>query len=142
MNKLKLMRLTLIIIKNFWHNHILKSEAIMKKCYLLFFILSCFFHLSTNGVAQDQTVGLFVNDSAAYKGYTLFAPKDATTTYLIDMNGLLVHKWGSDYKPSQIAYLQENGHLIRAANISSGSQKGGGFQELTRFAGRRSYSDF
>ena len=37
--------------------------------------------------ATQQTVGLFVNDARAWDGYTLFAPKHYTATYLIDNAG-------------------------------------------------------
>ena len=37
--------------------------------------------------ATQQTVGLFVNDAHAWEGYTLFAPKHYTATYLIDNAG-------------------------------------------------------
>jgi len=41
------------------------------------------------GQGQEQTVGLFLNTSAA-PGYTLFAPMSYNVTYLIDNNGELV----------------------------------------------------
>src|SRR5437868_4783951 len=40
--------------------------------------------------------GLAVNDPRAFQGYTLFGPFDSTTTYLIDMQGRVVHTWESD----------------------------------------------
>lgn len=65
---------------------------------------------------QTQTVGLFLHDSTqTFRGYTLFAPVRSRTTYLIDNNGQLVHKWLSAYTPGQMAYLLENGQLLRAA---------------------------
>ncbi len=81
--------------------------------------------------AQEQTVGLFINDPLAFDGYTLFSPNAAKTTYLIDMEGKLVHQWNHDYTPSQTVYLLENGHLLRATSIPSGSSTlAGGFQEI------------
>ena len=38
------------------------------------------------GQGQEQTVGLFLNTSAAAPGYTLFAPMSYNVTYLIDNN--------------------------------------------------------
>ena len=76
------------------------------KCLISIFIFSLIF-------SQDQTVGLFINDSASYVGYTLFSPLFSTSTYLIDNNGLLVHEWESDYSPAMTAYLLENGNLIK-----------------------------
>lgn len=98
--------------------------------HILSFLL-IFSIINNNGIAQEQTVGIFVNDSAAFKGYTLFVPNNSTTTYLIDMNGLLVHQWESEYTPTQTAYLLGNGNLLRSAHISPGGNLGGGFQEIT-----------
>ena len=67
--------------------------------------------------AQEQTVGLFLNDSTSFEGYTLFAPMQFTTTYLIDNNGMIVNKWESDYLPGLAAYLCENGSLLRTGNL-------------------------
>lgn len=74
-------------------------------------VLSVFVSLQ----AQEQTVGLFLNDSSAYDGYTLFAPLDYTTTYLIDNSGLLIHSWENSYRPCNPVYLLENGNLLRPA---------------------------
>lgn len=93
-------------------------------------VLFIFYIITYKGMAQGQTVGLFINDSAAFNGYTLFAPNNSTTTYLIDMNGLLIHQWESAYTPTQTAYLLENGNLLRSAHISDGGNLSGGFQEI------------
>ncbi len=58
-------------------------------------------------------VGLLLNDSRAFQGYTLIAPMFSKTTYLIDMQGKVVRTWESDYTPGVSAYLLENGHLLR-----------------------------
>ncbi len=102
--------------------------AVLTRGILSFLLIFSF--INNNGIAQEQTVGIFVNDSAAFKGYTLFAPNNSTTTYLINMNGLLVHQWESEYTPTQTAYLLENGNLLRTAHISAGGNLGGGFQEI------------
>ena len=97
------------------------------KChkYLTFiFIFSIIF-------TQDQTVGLFINDSTSYLGYTLFTPLFSNSTYLIDNNGLLVHEWESDYHPAMTAYLLENGNLIRTASFIEERVHLGGFEEFT-----------
>jgi hypothetical protein len=69
--------------------------------------------------------GLIQNSPKAFKGYTLFAPIASKTTYLIDMEGRVVHKWESDYPPGQSAYLLENGHLLRTASSRGGRGRGG-----------------
>ncbi len=83
---------------------------------------------------QTQTVGLFVNDSRAWDGYTLVAPKHYGSTYLINNKGRVVHTWsGSRYEPGQAVYLLENGHLLRPCMIkgplSSGGGEGGKIEE-------------
>ena len=46
-------------------------------------------------------VGLLLNDSRAFQGYTLIAPMFSKTTYLIDMQGKVVRTWESDYTPGR-----------------------------------------
>ncbi len=83
-------------------------------------------------LSSGQTVGLAVNDEKAFEGYTLFAPNFSKITYLIDMEGKVVHTWESDYWPGQSAYLLENGNLLRTAHLSDagGGPSGGGIQEI------------
>jgi len=78
-------------------------------------------------VQTDQTVGLFVYDEElSYDGYTLFAPKHNTNTYLIDNYGRVVHSWtASTYEPGQSVYLKENGNLVRSCFTHAGSMGGG-----------------
>jgi hypothetical protein len=91
--------------------------------------------LNVTGFAQTRTVGLFVNDtSKTYKGYTLFAPKQNTMTYLVNNEGRIVHQWtASKYPPGQSVYLLENGHLLRTCmtkgKLSSGGGEGGRIEE-------------
>ncbi len=85
-------------------------------------------------VNTGNTVGLILDDSRAWPGYTLFAPKHYGSTYLINNQGQVVHTWtGSQYEPGQSAYLLENGHLMRAAMtkgpLSTGGGEGGRIEE-------------
>ncbi len=73
-----------------------------------------------------QTVGLFLNTPKAFAGYTLFAPKHNTVTYLMDNQGRVVHQWKSAYEPGQSAYLLPNGHLLRAGMVRVQGGTGGG----------------
>ncbi|MCB1127551.1 MAG: hypothetical protein KDM81_13745, partial [Verrucomicrobiae bacterium] len=73
-----------------------------------------------------QTVGLFLNTPKACPGYTLFAPKHNTVTYLMDNEGHVVHQWKSAYEPGQSAYLLPNGHLLRAGMLRVQGGTGGG----------------
>ncbi len=74
----------------------------------------------------DQTVGLILNTTNAYPGYTLIAPMHHTNTYLINNQGQYVHMWNSTYEPGRAAYLMENGHLFRACMVTSGGPSTGG----------------
>src|SRR5215471_9939407 len=59
-------------------------------------------------------LGLNLNNAEkTCQGYTLMAPANTTTTYLIDMEGRVVKTWQSDCKPGHSAYLLENGNLLR-----------------------------
>lgn len=85
-------------------------------------------------VTVTQPVGLILNTSQAFNGYTLFAPKHNTATYLIDNTGQVVHAWtASQYEPGQSVYLLENGHLLRACmtkgRLSTGGGEGGRIEE-------------
>ena len=74
----------------------------------------------------SQTVGLIINTTNAYPGYTLMAPMHHTNTYLINNAGQYVHMWTSTYEPGRAAYLMENGHMFRACMITSGGPSTGG----------------
>jgi Arylsulfotransferase (ASST) len=87
--------------------------------------------------APEKKPALAVNDPRAYQGYTLVAPLQSTKTYLIDTQGRVVRTWESRYTAGQDAYLLENGHLLRAANLGeneayfAGASQGGRIQEFT-----------
>lgn len=86
----------------------------------------------------QQTVGLFLNDSLAFNGYTLIVPRNYNVTYLIDNCGEVVKTWTSNYEPGLSAYLLENGNLLRTARIPSdfaGSGGTGGRIEMFDWAG-------
>jgi hypothetical protein len=78
--------------------------------------------------SQTRSVGLFLNDTTkAFKGYTLFAPKQNTMTYLIDNDGRKINEWSaSEYPPGQSVYLLENGHLLRTCMVKGQLGTGGG----------------
>ena len=76
---------------------------------------------------SQQTVGLFLNNPAlSSPGYTLFSPIRYSTTYLIDMQGRLVHSWPATQTPGLSAYVYADGHLLRTANTGSASFATGG----------------
>lgn len=85
--------------------------------------------------AQTRTMGLFLNDTTlAFKGYTLFAPKQNSMTYLINNEGRKINEWNaSTYPPGQSVYLEENGHLLRTCmtpgQLGTGGGEGGRVEE-------------
>jgi phosphatidylethanolamine-binding protein (PEBP) family uncharacterized protein len=81
---------------------------------------------SSAPVPGGHTVGLFKNDPRACPGYTLFAPKHHTVTYLMDNEGRAVHSWKSQYEPGQSVYLLENGHLLHCCFTKNRGFTGGG----------------
>lgn len=83
-----------------------------------------------------EGVGLVRNDPGAYQGYTLLSPLQSRTTFLIDMNGSVVNSWETDSTPSSLAYLLENGNLLRAgaqANSPFGGGVAGGGGRIQEF---------
>lgn len=88
-------------------------------------------------IAVSQFLGRLVNLPRAFPGYTLVAPLLSTNTFLVDMRGGIVRVWESDYTAGQIAYLLENGHLLRAGQLHreerliAGPAAGGHLQEFT-----------
>lgn len=87
-------------------------------------------------LADRADRGLVKNTAAACPGYTLFAPLQSGKTYLIDLEGKVVHTWTSEYGPGNAAYLRDNGNLVRCARepdnpVFQGGGQGGRIQELT-----------
>ncbi len=64
-------------------------------------------------------LGLILNDPKAFRGYTVLNPMNKKTTYLIDMEGRVVHSWESEHNSMHAAYLLENGHLFRLAQLGA-----------------------
>jgi len=73
---------------------------------------------ATSVYAYEALVGptgvLYYDKGKTYDGYTLFAPNVSQKTYLIDMEGNLVHKWNTTTYPGLYAELLPNGNLLRA----------------------------
>ncbi len=83
----------------------------------------------------SQTVGVFVNQPAAFDGYTLLAPSLSETTYLVDNQGRMVNSWLSKYQPMTSYLITEitqpgtrlkNGDMIRAARLPVTSMNAAG----------------
>ena len=74
----------------------------------------------------DRTLGLFANESDSFNGYTLFAPVSNETTYLINNCGYEINSWESTHKAGMMAYLLEDGCIMRSGRSSSKVFQGGG----------------
>ena len=70
--------------------------------------------------------GLVRSGPGAFQGYTLLAPLNSRTTYLLDMQGEVVHRWQSSTSPGGGLYLLENGHLLRLGRIDDAPRFHGG----------------
>lgn len=67
-----------------------------------------------SSVYAQNTVGVLNYDATkAYDGYNLLFPTGDTNTYLIDNCGRVVHEWSNQYTPGQVAFLLEDGNLLR-----------------------------
>ncbi len=81
--------------------------------------------------------------SQAYEGYTLYSPLQSNTTYLINMNGQVVHQWDCASSPASTAHLLENGSIMRPRRISSPTMTGGavgGILEIIDWSGNVTWS--
>ena len=67
--------------------------------------------------ANETPRGLLTNEVGAAPGYVLFSPFQSRLTYLVDVEGRVVHTWDND-KASGSQYLGENGQLIRVARMA------------------------
>jgi hypothetical protein len=82
-------------------------------------------------------LGLLVNDPRALQGFTLISPFVSPNTYLLDMQGRVVHTWKTDCAPALCGVLLQNGHLLRPGSIGDasvfgpGPAVGGRIQEFT-----------
>ncbi|HEY7061942.1 MAG TPA: aryl-sulfate sulfotransferase [Chloroflexota bacterium] len=65
----------------------------------------------------------------AYAGYTLFSSLAGDATYLIDMQGRVVHRWRPTL-PLFYGYLLDNGHLLASLQVPNPIVRFGGFTGL------------
>lgn len=91
----------------------------MKKTIGLILLFILVIGMSLSCFAYESLVGptgvLYYDKKKAFDGYTLLAPNSCKKTYLIDMEGNIVHTWKSKYTPGLYAELLPNGNLLRAA---------------------------
>jgi hypothetical protein len=79
---------------------------------ILLFISSSFITIGfSNKINKEKSLYLSVGEP--FDGYTLFGPEYSKYTYLLDIDGKIVHYWKSDYIQGFGTYLMENGDLFR-----------------------------
>jgi hypothetical protein len=101
-----------------------------KKWMALFFavvvVSTAWISTQANESIRGVTGLLKYDAGKAYPGYTVIAPNEDKTTYLVDMEGYIVHSWPSEYMPGQYAMLLENGNLLRGGRLQNSPVKFGG----------------
>ena len=74
--------------------------------------------LALLAAAPSTETGLIHRDDRAWPGYTLMAPISLDTTYLLNLDGNVVHTWESDAPAGNAVYLLENGNLLRTEQVA------------------------
>jgi len=77
-------------------------------------------------------VGSVAGQAVPYDGFTLFAPQASRQTYLMDLDGTMVHTWNTQYQPGHAVYLLANGNLLHSDRTVNGGTggTGGGISEI------------
>ena len=84
---------------------------------------------------RNQYGVTFYNPSKTYNGYTLFAPLGCKDTWLIDMQGRIVHHWPLPNIPGTYGKLLPNGHLIYGCRSDPDKREKAGAPKLSGFGG-------
>ena len=74
------------------------------------------------GCASDSST----RGSPSTEPYVLFAPIQSNVTYLMDLQGQLVHQWRADSSPACSVYLLTDGRLLRPRSLGDPSFPSGG----------------
>ncbi len=76
--------------------------------------------------AQPIERGLRLRDAGAFDGYTLFSPLLSGSSFLSDMDGEVVHRWDTGLALSAMAYLLDDGRLLRSIKLVENTRFFGG----------------
>lgn len=107
------------------------------------FIQLLTFNLLCLSAFSQNTVGVTYSSNEAEAGYTLFSPNTSNNSYLIDNCGQLINSWEGSYTPGLMAYLLEDGSLLRTGKIPNVTftQGGvGGYLEMIDWSGNQIWS--
>ena len=101
----------------------------MKRDFYVIILVLAILHFVLAGSLQSQTndknPALYTVQGKTFDGYTLFSPLMSTTTYLINMDGDIVHTWQSEYSSAFSTYFLDNGDILRAESRGGGGGMGG-----------------
>lgn len=94
-------------------------------------LFGCAWLLACGGASENPSAA----STASPIPYVLFAPLNSAVTYLMDLQGQVVHRWRADSNPSLSVYLLPNGRLLRPRslgtnNFPEGGGNGGRVEEL------------
>lgn len=89
-------------------------------------ILGCIFLLVIQLAQAQKIAGPLIIEDGVTEGYTLFAPLNRNSTYLIDNCGRIINEWISNFYPGNTAYLMPNGNLLRTKKLATTAINGGG----------------
>lgn len=82
---------------------------------------------------RHRTVGLWeYQRGRATEGFTLLTPLHGRASYLVGMNGEVVHAWAHPCEPGKNACLLPGGHLLWSGETPDGPHPGGGKGGLLR----------
>ena len=77
-------------------------------------------------LGQSNTVGVLLQTPSSFDGYTLMPVTSSGNTYLIDNCGQVVQSWTSNYNAGMMAYLRDDGCLVRAGRTGNPNFGAGG----------------
>ena len=99
------------------------SEHIVNKIkkFVVFFLIFLLIFPTIHNVVYS-----FPTNDNGNNGFTLFSPMALKTTYLIDSEGSIINIWNSEYTPGIMAYMIDNGCIIRAGRSTLFALAGGG----------------
>jgi hypothetical protein len=69
--------------------------------------------------AGDTRDGVRLHRPGASEGYTLVAPSESKRTYLVDLDGQVVHEWRGSANPGLQVELLETGDLLRPGKVAA-----------------------
>ncbi len=80
-------------------------------------VLACVVATAAADARDHRPRGLISRTPGAALGYTLYSPMELEKTFLMDLDGKVVHSWTHDTQPAASQYLLPDGSLLRTGNL-------------------------